>query len=118
MMNQSTFHYNSCLSMKNTQENDDAACMQIDNAIYDGAYAIEATCHAPDIRGCFHEIYRVLKPGTFFACYEWCLTNKYDETKEDHRRIKQDIQLGNGIPELRTCEEVVRALKVMPEFGI
>ena len=43
---------------------------------FDGVYAIEATCHAPDRTKVFAEIYRVLKPGQMFACYEWCLTGE------------------------------------------
>ncbi len=34
---------------------------------YDAAYAIEATCHAPDKVGIYSEIARVLKPGALFA---------------------------------------------------
>jgi sterol 24-C-methyltransferase len=44
------------------------------DASFDGVYAIEATCHAPDRTKVFAEIFRVLKPGQTFACYEWCLT--------------------------------------------
>merc|ERR1719293_182827 len=40
---------------------------------FDGVYAIESTCHAPDRVGVFSQIFRVLKPGSIFACYEWCL---------------------------------------------
>ena len=39
-------------------------------------FAIESTCHAPDRNGVYGEIFRVLKPGGTFACYEWCLTDK------------------------------------------
>lgn len=41
---------------------------------FDSAYAIEATCHAPDRTGCYAEILRVVKPGGHFACYEWATT--------------------------------------------
>lgn len=44
---------------------------------FDGAYAIEATCHAPDRVKCYKEVYRLLKPGAHFALYEWCMTDKY-----------------------------------------
>ena len=43
---------------------------------FDGVFAIESTCHAPDRKGVYSEILRVLKPGGTFACYEWCLTDK------------------------------------------
>ena len=36
---------------------------------FDAAYAIEATCHAPDRTQCFAEIFRVLRPGGHFAGY-------------------------------------------------
>lgn len=38
---------------------------------FDGVYAIEATCHAPDAKDCYKEILRVLKPGAMFSGYEW-----------------------------------------------
>ena len=34
---------------------------------FDAAYAIEATCHAPNRTQCFSEVYRMLKPGGIFA---------------------------------------------------
>lgn len=43
----------------------------------------------------FSEILRVLKPGQVFACYEWCLTDKYDKTNEEHRRIKKQVRMHN-----------------------
>jgi sterol 24-C-methyltransferase len=67
---------------------------------FDGVYAIESTCHAPDRSGVYSEILRVLKPGGTFACYEWCLTDKYDSDNEHHRKIKRDIELGDGLPDL------------------
>lgn len=41
---------------------------------YDCAYAIEATCHAPNKQKCFEEIYKTLKPGGLVAVYEWAMT--------------------------------------------
>lgn len=41
------------------------------DATYDHAYAIEATCHAPDAAACYREIARCIKPGGMFVCYEW-----------------------------------------------
>ncbi|KAI3807452.1 hypothetical protein L1987_23380 [Smallanthus sonchifolius] len=42
-------------------------------------YAIEATCHASDVVGCYKDMFRVLKPGQSFAAYEWCMTDAFDK---------------------------------------
>lgn len=70
------------------------------DATFDGVYAIESTCHAPDRLGVYREILRVLKPGGTFACYEWCLTDKYDSSSELHRTLKKCIEVGDGLPDL------------------
>merc|ERR1712050_2949 len=54
------------------------------DASFDGVFAIESTCHAPDRAKVYSEILRVLKPGGTFACYEWCLTDKYDGSSQLH----------------------------------
>lgn len=77
---------------------------------FDGVYAIEATCHAPQREGVYSQIYRVLKPGQVFACYEWCLTPKYDKNNELHRTIKKKIEEGDGLPDMATQQECVDAL--------
>lgn len=43
--------------------------------------------------GVYGEIYRVLRPGAVFACYEWCLTDKHDASNEKHRLIKKQIEV-------------------------
>jgi len=78
---------------------------------FDGVYAIEATCHAPDRNGVYSEIFRVLKPGGVFACYEWCLTDKYDPTNAYHRKIKKDIEVGDGLPDMCHTSVCTKALK-------
>lgn len=78
---------------------------------FDAVYAIEATCHAPDAVACYKEILRVLKPGGLFAAYEWCVTDAFDASKAEHQRCKAQIELGNGLPDIRTTEAVVRALR-------
>ncbi|KAL0429236.1 UNVERIFIED_CONTAM: Cycloartenol-C-24-methyltransferase [Sesamum radiatum] len=78
---------------------------------FDAVYAIEATCHAPDAVGCYKEIYRVLKPGQCFAAYEWCMTDGYDPNNEEHQQIKAEIELGNGLPEIRSTHQCLDALK-------
>jgi sterol 24-C-methyltransferase len=75
-----------CHEQRDTLGDDQLRCRSVQgdfmdmpfvNATFDAAYAIEATCHAPDRVGVYSEIYRVLKPGAIFACHEWCMTDKY-----------------------------------------
>jgi len=78
---------------------------------YDAAYSIEATIHAPDKVGVYSEIFRVLKPGALYGSYEWVMTNKYDESNQEHVRIRKGIEVGNGLPELKTPQHLLDALK-------
>lgn len=81
------------------------------DAFFDAVYAIESTCHAPNREGVYGEILRVLKPGGIFSCYEWCLTDKYDPNNEEHRKIKKDIEVGDGLPDLVHTSVCTDALK-------
>nr|AGT17353.1 sterol methyltransferase [Saccharum hybrid cultivar R570] len=85
--------------------------MPFDDNTFDAVYAIEATCHAPDPVGCYKEIYRVLKPGQCFAVYEWCITDHYDPNNSTHKRIKDEIELGNGLPDIRSTRQCLQAVK-------
>jgi len=78
---------------------------------FDAAYAIEATCHAPDKVGCFSQMFKALKPGGFFAGYEWCMTDKYDPTNPTHRDIKHKIEHGDSLPDLVHPSVVIAGLK-------
>jgi len=40
----------------------------------------------------------VLKPGSYFASYEWVSTEKYDPNNREHVRIMDSINYGNGLP--------------------
>ncbi|XP_022759458.1 cycloartenol-C-24-methyltransferase-like isoform X2 [Durio zibethinus] len=78
---------------------------------FDAVYAIEATCHAPDAYGCYKEIYRVLKPGQCFAAYEWCMTDSFDPHNQEHQKIKAEIEIGDGLPDIRLTRQCLDALK-------
>lgn len=78
---------------------------------FDGVYAIESTCHAPDRSKVYGEILRVLKPGAVFACYEWCVTDKFDENNAHHKKCKHDIMVGDGLPDLVHTDVCTKALK-------
>ncbi|EFJ51011.1 hypothetical protein VOLCADRAFT_103647 [Volvox carteri f. nagariensis] len=85
--------------------------MPFKDCTFDGAYAIEATCHAPKLEGVYGEIFRVLKPGCYFVSYEWVSTHKYDPKNPEHVRIIDEINFGNGLPEMRTWKEAEDAGK-------
>ena len=85
--------------------------MPFKESTYDAAYAIEATCHAPDRVGVYGEIYRVLKPGSVFACYEWCMTDNFDPNNEEHLRMKKQIEEGDGLPDICHTSVCLEAMK-------
>ncbi|WVZ49690.1 hypothetical protein U9M48_001024 [Paspalum notatum var. saurae] len=78
---------------------------------FDAAYAIESTIHAPDLLGAYREIYRVLKPGQYFAVDELCLTERFDPSNSKHRDIKAEIELGCGLPDVRSTSQCIQAMK-------
>ena len=90
----------------------DFMALPFEPATFDAAYGIEATCHAPDRVALFEGVRRVLKPGALFAVYEWCLTDAYDADDAEHRRIKKEIEEGDGLPDLAHTSDVDRAFRV------
>ncbi|AMD21657.1 HFL199Wp [Eremothecium sinecaudum] len=74
--------------------------MDFEDNKFDKVYAIEATCHAPNLEKVYSEMYRVLKPGGTFAIYEWVMTDRYDANNPEHRRIAYQIELGDSIPKM------------------
>ena len=87
--------------------------MQIPEAddYFDAAIEIEATPHAPDKVAAYREILRVLQPGGCFAGYEWCLTDRFNPDSAEHLRIKKDIEIGNGLPDIALTSGVCAALR-------
>eukprot|EP00891_Asterochloris_glomerata_P000788 jgi/Astpho2/788/e_gw1.00016.125.1_t len=85
--------------------------MPFNSSSYDAAYAIEATCHADKLEEVYGEVFRVLKPGGLFASYEWVSTKLYDPNNPEHVRIMDEINYGNGLPEMRTYKEAEQAGK-------
>lgn len=76
---------------------------------FDAVYAIEATVHAPTWEGVYGEILKVLKPGGVFGVYEWCMTDRWDPSIPDHKTLAHEIELGNGIPEMRSLSKARKA---------
>ena len=77
---------------------------------FDAIYEVEATCHAPDKESVYGEIYRLLKPGAYFAGYEYCMTERFDPQDPRHVKAKAGIELGGSIPNIDDRQTVVDAL--------
>ncbi|KAJ5681312.1 sterol 24-c-methyltransferase [Penicillium maclennaniae] len=80
---------------------------------FDGAYAIESTCYAPDLVEVYSEIFRVMKPGARFGVYEALLTDKYDNNNPIHREVKSNIERGGGLARIHTSAEAIAAMKAV-----
>lgn len=80
-------------------------------ATFNSCYSIEACCHSPDRVDVYSEVFRVLKPGGYFASYEWCLTEKHDPLDERHLWSKKKIEEGDGLPGLTLTTSCDAALK-------
>ncbi|GFH20994.1 methyltransferase [Haematococcus lacustris] len=89
----------------------DFTAMPFETGSFNGAYAIEATCHAPKLEQVYGEIFRVLKPGSIFVSYEWVSTKLFDPSNPTHVKIMDEINYGNGLPEMRTWKQAEEAGK-------
>jgi len=80
---------------------------------FDAGYAIESTCHAPDKKRAFAEIFRVLKPGALFWGQEMCMTEKFDPGNSHHHAVKNELMLGIALKDIATFSEVNRTLEAV-----
>ncbi|XP_047941495.1 24-methylenesterol C-methyltransferase 2-like [Salvia hispanica] len=80
--------------------------MPFEDNSFDGAYSIEATCHAPKLEEVYGEIYRVLKPGALYVSYEWVTTELYRGDDAEHREVIQGIERGDALPGLRCYSDI------------
>lgn len=78
---------------------------------FEAAYELEATCHSPNRVHVFSGINRCLKKGGLFAGYEWVMTDKYDPNNKDHVRVKEGIEVGNGLPTLVHYSEILKNME-------
>ena len=84
--------------------------MKFPDNTFDAVYAIEATVHAPELAGVYKEICRVLKPGGVFGVYEWLMTDAYDNSIAEHRKIRLGIEQGDGISNMVKVSEGLQAI--------
>ncbi|KAG6410929.1 hypothetical protein SASPL_129002 [Salvia splendens] len=85
--------------------------MPFEDNSFDGAYSIEATCHAPKLEEVYGEIYRVLKPGALYVSYEWVTTELYRGDDAEHREVIQGIERGDALPGLRCYSDISAVAK-------
>jgi 24-methylenesterol C-methyltransferase len=78
---------------------------------FDGAYSIEATCHAPKLEEVYAEVFRVLKPGALYVSYEWVTTEKFKSENPEHVEIIQGIERGDALPGLRSYADIPEMAK-------
>ena len=54
-----------------------------------------------------------MKKGGVFVGYEWIVLPErgFDPNNKDHVRVKEGIEVGNGLPTLATAADVVKALE-------
>ena len=78
---------------------------------FDAVYAIEATVHAPSLQGVYSQSFRVLTPGGVFGVYEWLMTDNYNNANPRHREIRLGIEQGDGIANMVTISEGLRAIQ-------
>jgi hypothetical protein len=64
------------------------------------------------------EILRVLKAGQYFAGYEWCATDLYDPSNPNHKAIMAEIELGNGLPDVRCVHGSYSRLVLAASCGL
>ena len=80
------------------------------DASFDAAFSIEGTACAPDKVSTYGEIFRLLKPGSCFAAYEYCMTERFDLQDPVHLKLKADLQLGGGLLEVVVPQTIDDAL--------
>ena len=85
---------------------------------FDAAYHIEAIAHAPDKTAAYAEAFRILRPGSIFAGYDWCMTPLYDDGNPEHREIRQGIEYGNALPQIASFTDITGGLRAAGFEGI
>ncbi|KAE8391103.1 S-adenosyl-L-methionine-dependent methyltransferase [Aspergillus alliaceus] len=89
----------------------DFTYMNLEDASFDRAYSIEATCYAPNLSDAYSEAFRVLRPGGIFAVYEVVLTENYDPENPEHINYRKRMECVAGHPHLVTASTAMAAMQ-------
>lgn len=80
---------------------------------FDAVYSIEASCCAPEKVAVYGEAFRLLKPGSCFGAYEYCMTDEFNPEDPLHLKLKADIELGGALLKIDERQTVDDALKAV-----
>ena len=58
---------------------------------------------------CDTQVYRVLKPGSYFVSYEWVTTKMFDANNKAHVQTVHDVVVGNALESMRSEKDVMNA---------
>ena len=89
----------------------DFADIDAPDCSYDAVYSIQSISCVPDVVRVYAEAFRVLKPGGYFAAYEYSLTDRFDAGNAEHQRIKANLEFGGGLPDIPRQREIDTGLR-------
>ncbi|KAL8228349.1 hypothetical protein R6Q57_015933, partial [Mikania cordata] len=101
--------------------------MPFEDESFDGAYSIDATCHAPNLEDVVKEIFRVLKPGSMYVSVmeESVVQSSFEESKlQVLPDLNEDSNIqsynANRLPGLNEehCVEAFYAYESNQDFGL
>ncbi|KAI5668878.1 hypothetical protein M9H77_18731 [Catharanthus roseus] len=88
--------------------------MLLDDNSFEGAYSIEATCHAQKLEDGYAEVFRVLKLRTLYVSYKRVTTDKHNTRNPEHMVIIQGIKRGDALPGNQIMVAVLETLGITP----
>nr|CAD1832165.1 unnamed protein product [Ananas comosus var. bracteatus] len=85
--------------------------MPFEDASFDAAYSIEATCHAPHLEDVYGEILPRAQAGGMYVTYEWVTTPLYRADDAGHVETVHGIERGSALPGIRAQEDIGRTAR-------
>ncbi|XP_042434714.1 24-methylenesterol C-methyltransferase 2-like [Zingiber officinale] len=80
--------------------------MPFPESSFDGAYCVQAACHARRLEDVYREVFRVLKPGALFVTDDWVTTALYRPDDPRHVEAIRGTERGGALATLRAQHEL------------